>query len=89
MVEQVDRARGLRTDVGAVASPVGLLPRPVRWTPTVSTSTGTPWTRLFEVDADSWELEADLTEEFFATFGDRVPKALRDQLGRLRDALAR
>ena len=28
MVDQVDRARGLRTDVGAVHSPVGLLPAP-------------------------------------------------------------
>ena len=45
--------------------------------------------RLFAIDADSWALEADLTEEFFAMFGDRVPPALHDRLARLRAALAR
>ncbi|WP_029290294.1 phosphoenolpyruvate carboxykinase (GTP) [Cellulomonas sp. HZM] len=84
VVDQVDRARGLRTDVGAVTSPVGLLPAP-----------GALDTRGLDVDLDAllavdpgaWALEADLTQEFFATFGDRVPAPLGARLERLRTAL--
>ncbi|WP_167141795.1 phosphoenolpyruvate carboxykinase (GTP) [Canibacter zhoujuaniae] len=43
---------------------------------------------LFDVDAESWLAECDLTEEFFAKFGDRVPGELNRQLGALRDRLA-
>jgi len=42
---------------------------------------------LFAIDADSWLAEADLTEEFFSQFGDRVPAQLRAQLGSLRERL--
>ncbi|GAB2549472.1 phosphoenolpyruvate carboxykinase (GTP) [Leucobacter ruminantium] len=42
---------------------------------------------LFSIDAESWLAEADLTEEFFAQFGDRVPAALREQLAALRARL--
>lgn len=39
---------------------------------------------LFEVDAESWLAECDLTEEFFDRFGTRVPAALRAELASLR-----
>jgi phosphoenolpyruvate carboxykinase (GTP) len=42
---------------------------------------------LFAIDPASWLAEADLTEEFFAQFGDRVPAALRGQLDGLRERL--
>ncbi|RGE24368.1 phosphoenolpyruvate carboxykinase (GTP) [Leucobacter sp. wl10] len=42
---------------------------------------------LFSIDPASWLAEADLTEEFFARFGDRVPAALRGQLAGLRERL--
>ena len=42
---------------------------------------------LFAVNADSWLAEADLTEDYYAKFGDRVPQALRDQLDALRSRL--
>ncbi len=42
---------------------------------------------LFRVDAGSWLAEADLTEEYFAQFGDRLPAAMRDQLTALRTRL--
>lgn len=42
---------------------------------------------LFSIDAASWLAEADLTEEFFARFGDRLPAALREQLASLRERL--
>jgi len=39
---------------------------------------------LFAVDRDSWLAECDLTEEFFAQFGGRVPPALNSELAALR-----
>ena len=42
---------------------------------------------LFAVTAESWLAEADLTEEYYAKFGDRVPAALRGQLDALRSRL--
>ncbi|WP_314425553.1 phosphoenolpyruvate carboxykinase (GTP) [uncultured Microbacterium sp.] len=39
---------------------------------------------LFSVDAQAWKTEADLTEEFYDTFGDKVPAALRAELASLR-----
>ncbi|WP_091231309.1 phosphoenolpyruvate carboxykinase (GTP) [Microbacterium sp. 3J1] len=39
---------------------------------------------LFSVDVDAWRTEADLTEEFYDTFGDKVPAALRAELASLR-----
>ena len=44
--------------------------------------------QLFAIDPQSWLAEADLTEEFFARFGDRVPAALRAQLEGLRERLS-
>ena len=43
---------------------------------------------LFALDAASWLAEADLTEEYFGQFGDRVPEELQSQLAELRDRLA-
>ncbi|WP_181158484.1 phosphoenolpyruvate carboxykinase (GTP) [Leucobacter massiliensis] len=43
---------------------------------------------LFSIDPASWLAEADLTEEFFAQFGERVPAALREQLEGLRKRLS-
>ncbi|MBO0608973.1 phosphoenolpyruvate carboxykinase (GTP) [Myceligenerans salitolerans] len=42
---------------------------------------------LFDVPAGPWLTETDLTEEFFAQFGDHVPAALYKQLANLRDRL--
>lgn len=42
---------------------------------------------LFRLDPESWMAEADLTEEYFAQFDDRVPAELRDQLQGLRNRL--
>ncbi len=42
---------------------------------------------LFAVNPESWLAEADLTEDYYAKFGDRVPAALREQLSALRTRL--
>ncbi|MCB0918335.1 MAG: phosphoenolpyruvate carboxykinase (GTP) [Actinobacteria bacterium] len=42
---------------------------------------------LFAIDRDSWLAEADLTEEYFEMFGDKVPTELREELAQLRARL--
>jgi phosphoenolpyruvate carboxykinase (GTP) len=44
--------------------------------------------RLFALDPDAWATEADLTEEYFAQFGDRLPTELQGQLVALRERIA-
>ncbi len=44
---------------------------------------------LFSIDTEAWKTEADLTEEFYDTFGDKVPAALRAELASLRYRLDR
>lgn len=43
---------------------------------------------IFEIDSASWLAEADMTEEFFAQFGDRLPAALNAELEGLRKRLS-
>ena len=43
---------------------------------------------LFELDPAAWALEADLTQEYFAQFGDRLPGALTEELEALRQRIA-
>ena len=40
--------------------------------------------KLFDVDRDSWLAEVASTDEYFATFGDKIPAAMRKQLELLR-----
>jgi phosphoenolpyruvate carboxykinase (GTP) len=43
---------------------------------------------LFHLDPDAWAKEADLTEEYFAQFGDKLPTALTEELEALRGRIA-
>ncbi|WP_277208155.1 phosphoenolpyruvate carboxykinase (GTP) [Isoptericola croceus] len=87
IAEQVDRARGVRTDEGAVPSPVGLLPAPGALDVNGLDVSDDELAALFDVPTGAWLAEAELTGEFFDTFGDRTPAALRAQLDRLTDQL--
>jgi phosphoenolpyruvate carboxykinase (GTP) len=42
---------------------------------------------LFRIDPVTWLAECDLTEEYFAKFGDKVPQRLHDELADLRSRL--
>ncbi|QIK72453.1 phosphoenolpyruvate carboxykinase (GTP) [Propioniciclava coleopterorum] len=42
---------------------------------------------IFHLDPDAWSTEADLTEEYFAQFGDKVPPRLHHQLETLRERI--
>ncbi|WP_418274926.1 phosphoenolpyruvate carboxykinase (GTP) [Isoptericola jiangsuensis] len=88
VAEQIDRARGVRTDSGAVTSPVGLLPAPGALDVTGLEISDDDLAALFAVPAAAWRAETDLTAEFFDTFDGRVPQELTDQLERLRERLA-
>jgi phosphoenolpyruvate carboxykinase (GTP) len=43
---------------------------------------------LFALPPEAWSAEADLTEEYFAQFGDKVPPELHAQLAQLRARIA-
>lgn len=88
IVAQVDRARGARTDVGAVPGPVGLLPAPGALDLDGLDLSDDDLAALLDVDPATWTVEADLTEQFLAGFGDRVPDAVHAQLAALRTRLA-
>lgn len=86
IVAQVDAARS-GSDEGAVPGPVGLRPAPGALDVSGLDLTDDDLAELFAVDPDAWLAEADLTEEFFARFGDRLPAPLRTQLAALRHRL--
>ncbi|GGM32989.1 phosphoenolpyruvate carboxykinase (GTP) [Promicromonospora citrea] len=87
IVRQVEAGRGLRDDA-SVASPVGKLPAPGALDLDGIDVSDDDLAALFEVPTEPWLAEADLTEEFFAQFGDHTPAELRAQLDALRERLA-
>jgi len=80
--------RRIEGEVGAVDSPIGRLPKIEDLNLEGADVTDEDLAELFRVDTASWSREADSTEEFFATFGDRLPAALTTELASLRYRLA-
>ncbi|WP_396657447.1 phosphoenolpyruvate carboxykinase (GTP) [Microbacterium oxydans] len=76
--------RRIAGDVPAVDSPIGRLPRVEDLNLDGLDIPAADLDELFSVDAEAWKTEADLTEEFYDTFGDKVPAALRAELASLR-----
>jgi phosphoenolpyruvate carboxykinase (GTP) len=76
--------RRIEGEVPAVASPIGRLPRPEDLNLDGLDVSEADLGELFAVDPASWQREADLTEEFYATFGGRIPAALQAELAALR-----
>jgi phosphoenolpyruvate carboxykinase (GTP) len=76
--------RRIAGEVGAVASPIGRLPRPEDLDLDGIDVPQADLDALFAIDRDSWLREADLTEEFYATFDGRVPAPLQAELSALR-----
>ncbi len=75
-------------EVGAVDALTGRIPAPGELNTDGLEISDADLSALFDLDPDAWAAEADLTEEFFVRFGDRVPEALRRQLANLRDRIA-
>ncbi len=80
-----------RVDAQAPAqdTPLGLVPRAGGISRDGLDVTDADWDELFAIDPDAWLSELDGTEEFFATFGDRLPAALPRQLDDIRARLSR
>jgi phosphoenolpyruvate carboxykinase (GTP) len=76
--------RRISGDVAAVDSPIGRLPIVSDLNLEGIDVPEADLDELFSVDSQAWKTEADLTEEFYDTFGDRVPAALRAELASLR-----
>lgn len=86
IVGQVEAERGLRPDA-SVGTPVGRLPQDGSINLTGLDLPADDFEALFDVPVEPWLAEADLTREFFETFGDRVPEQLWVQLAQLRNRL--
>ena len=80
--------RRISGEVGAMDSPIGRLPKVEDLNLDGLDIPDADLEELFTVDAAAWKTEADLTEEFYDTFGDRLPAALRAELASLRYRLA-
>ena len=76
--------RRISGDVAAVDSPIGRLPIVSDLNLDGIDVPEADLDELFSVDPQAWKTEADLTEGFYDTFGDRVPAALRAELASLR-----
>ncbi|WP_413354191.1 phosphoenolpyruvate carboxykinase (GTP) [Microbacterium sp. 1P06AB] len=81
--------RRIDGSVGAVDSPVGRLPKTDDLNLAGIDVPQADLDELFAVDPASWLAEADLTEEFYRTFGGKVPPALYAELAALRYRLQR
>ena len=80
--------RRLEGEAAAVDSPIGQLPVLDELDLDGVDISRADLEELFALDPASWLAEADLTEEYFGQFGDRVPEELRAQLTALRERLA-
>ena len=79
--------RRVAGDAEAVETPIGRIPADGELDLEGVDITPEQAAELFAVNADSWLAEADLTEEYYGKFGDRVPAQLRGQLDALRGRL--
>ncbi|WP_414683752.1 phosphoenolpyruvate carboxykinase (GTP) [Microbacterium sp.] len=80
--------RRIQGEAGAVQSPIGYLPDTDELNLDGLEIPAEDLEELFSVDPESWAAEADLTEQFYARFGDRIPAQLTEQLAALRARLA-
>ena len=80
--------RRVNGEVGAIDAISGRIPVPGDLNVAGLDITEAELTALFELDPDAWAKEADLTEEYFAQFGDKLPAELTSQLAGLRERIA-
>ncbi len=79
--------RRLTGEADAVESPVGSLPAEGEIDISELDLTADQFAELFAITPDSWLAECDMTQEYYAMFGDRVPAELNAQLVALRERL--
>ncbi|MDR1634093.1 MAG: phosphoenolpyruvate carboxykinase (GTP) [Bifidobacteriaceae bacterium] len=74
-------------DAGSQKTPIGQIPLPGEFNVEGLDLPEGTLEQLFAIDPAAWLAEADLTEEYFAQFGERLPAALTGQLVALRERL--
>jgi len=79
--------RRLDGEAEAVETPIGLVPASGELNVDGLDISEEQLADLFAIHPNTWLAEADLTEEYYLQFGDRVPEALNLQLAGLRDRL--
>jgi len=79
--------RRLTGEAQAVESPVGSLPAEAEIDISELDLTADQFAELFAITPDSWLAECDMTQEYYAMFGDKVPAELNAQLAALRERL--
>ena len=72
----------------AVKTALGLAPAPGALNVDGLGLTDSQLAELFAINPETWVAEAELTQEYFARFGDHLPAALHDELDQLRARLA-
>lgn len=80
----LDRIEGVAT---GTENPIGIIPADGELDLTGLELPEGALEELFRVDPQAWLAECDLTQEYFAKFGDKVPTELQDQLAGLRERL--
>jgi len=71
----------------AVDTPIGRLPRPEDLDSQGLDIAATSLAKLLSVDVEGWLAEIPLINQFFDEFGDRLPKALKEEVARLEQRL--
>jgi phosphoenolpyruvate carboxykinase (GTP) len=71
----------------AVTTPVGLMPNRADIDLTGLALTEQTLDALLAIDTEVWSKEVDDIQTFFEGFGERLPEGLKDQVGRLREAV--
>ena len=74
-------------EADAVETPIGLVPAEGSLDTDGLGMTADELAALLEVDSGEWKAELPLIQEHFATFGDRLPQTLRDELDALEQRL--
>jgi len=77
----------LEDNAEAVETPIGFMPAEGALDVEGLGLSDEQFKELFAVDPETWLAEADLTEEYFAKFGDRLPPQLTEELNDLRARL--
>lgn len=75
-------------EAAAVESPIGLHPADGELPIDGLDLSEATLAQLFEVEPERWLQEADLTDNYFDTFGEHVPSELREELASLRERLS-
>jgi phosphoenolpyruvate carboxykinase (GTP) len=71
----------------AVETPIGRLPHPEDLDTQGLDLSSASLSKLLNVDVEGWLAEVPLINEYFNRFGDRMPKALKDEADRLQQRL--